>query len=53
MARENFLTNLIRGSKFMSAFQHARGYKPSIIGIPRGIVTKELLNDHIVRESAR
>lgn len=53
IARASFITNLMRGSKVMSAFQLARGYMPSILGIPRTIVTDELLDAHVERESIR
>lgn len=53
LARASFITNLLRGSKVMSAFQMARGYMPSILGIPRDIVTNDLLEAHIERESIR
>lgn len=53
IARASFLTNLFRGSKVMSAFQLARGFTPSILGIPRAIVSGELLDAHVERESIR
>lgn len=53
IARTSFITNLLRGSKVMSAFQLARGFTPSILGIPRQIVSQELLDVHVERESLR
>lgn len=53
VARASFFTNLIHGSKLMNSFQLARGYAPSILGIPRQVVTQELLDAHIDRESTR
>lgn len=53
LARASFITNMMRGSKIMSAFQMARGYMPSILGIPRSIVSEEILEAHIERESVR
>lgn len=38
IARSCFLSNLFSGSKMMSSFQLARGYSPSILGIPASIV---------------
>lgn len=53
LARASFLTNLIRGSRVMNAFQMVRGYSPSILGIPRETVSQELIDAHIDRESTR
>lgn len=53
LARASFITNLIRGSKTMCAFQLARGYMPSVLGIPKRVVSDELLQSHIERESVR
>lgn len=39
IARDSIITNHIRGSKVMSAFQPTRGYIPSVLGIPRHIVS--------------
>lgn len=51
IARASFITNLLRGSKIMSAFQLVRGYAPSILGIPRQGVTQDLLSAHVDREA--
>lgn len=47
IARESFLTNLIIGYKVMSALQLARGFTPSILGIPRRIVSEEILEEYV------
>lgn len=53
VARASFMTNLIRGSKYMSAYQMARGHTPSIFGIPRQMISQYVINAHIERESTR
>lgn len=53
VARASFMTNLIHGSKLINSFHMARGYAPSILGIPKKIVTEDLLNAHIDREATR
>lgn len=37
----------------MSAFQLARGYTPSILGIPHKVVSRELLSADMAREAMR
>jgi len=53
IARASFLTNVFAGSKLLSAFQLARGYSPSILGIPRSIVSQELLDAYREQVSIR
>lgn len=53
IARASFVTNLLRGSRIMSSFQLARGYSPSVHGIPRRIMPQSLLDAHIEREATR
>lgn len=53
IARASFMTNLTRGSRVMNAFQLARGYAPSVVGIPKQIISEELLHAHVERESTR
>ena len=50
VARAVFLSNMFSGSSKMSSFELAKGYTPSIIGIPSSRVTPELLQAH--REQA-
>lgn len=47
VARVSFLTNMFHGNYILSAFQLARGYAPSILGIPSTVVTEDLLAAHI------
>lgn len=44
VARASFLTNMFHGNSILSSFQLARGYSPSILGIPNSRVTTEILN---------
>lgn len=53
VSRASFLTNLFKGSSVLSSFQLARGYSPSIAGIPSTIVPKKLLDAHIEMMAAR
>lgn len=46
VARATFLSNIFSGSRLMSSFELARGYSPSILGLPRTDVTQELLHAH-------
>lgn len=42
-----FLSNFFSGSRIMSSFQLARGYQPSILGIPATLVSADLLTAHV------
>lgn len=53
LARASFITNLISVSKVLSSFELARGYITSILGFPIHIVSEDLFNAHIERESDR
>lgn len=53
ISRTSFLANLFHGWKKLSAFQLAKGYSPSVLGVPRSIVTAELLEAHIQTEATR
>lgn len=53
VARASFMTNLFHGSSTLSAFQLARGYSPSVLGIPWTIVPEELFNAHIEHAANR
>lgn len=39
LSRAPLITKLTRGSKFMCAYQVARGFMPYVLGIPRKILT--------------
>lgn len=47
IARASFMANLFHGSSTLSAFQLARGYSPSVIGIPSSVVPEYMLEAHI------
>lgn len=53
VARASFLTNCIRGSKLLSAFQLVRGYRPSVSGIPAKVITTDMINSYISNEATR
>lgn len=46
VARASFLCNIFHGSSILSSFQLARGYSPSLLGIPHSHVPPDLLNAH-------
>ena len=39
LKRATFLYNLFSGNKLLSSFELVRGYRPSVVGLPRTIVT--------------
>lgn len=53
ITRSSFMTNVFPGTKILSAFQVARGYFPSILGMPTRMSSQDLINAHTVRESTR
>lgn len=53
VGRASFLCNLFHGSKLLSAFQLAKGYVPSILGMPRQQVPSELFDTHVQMTAAR
>lgn len=46
LSRANLLANLFSGNRLLSSFELARGYRPSILGIPSTVVTADLLQAH-------
>lgn len=46
LSRAVLLSNMFSGSKILSSFELARGYSPSLLGIPQTIVKPELLEAH-------
>ena len=46
LKRGGFLSNMFSGNKLLSSFELVRGYRPSILGLPRTIVTEEILEAH-------
>lgn len=53
IARACFISNLFSGSKLLSSFQLARGYSPSILGVPSSIVPTVLLEAHKAQTATR
>lgn len=53
IARASLLANMLHGNSTLSAFQLARGYAPSIIGMPSSAVPRELMQSHIELTSRR
>lgn len=53
VARALLITNLIKESKVLNAFELARGYSHSIFGISRNIVPQDHLDAHVERKSLR
>lgn len=53
VSRASFLTNCIRGSKKLSAFQLVRGYRPSVSGIPARMVSQAMIDAYISHEATR
>ena len=46
LSRATFISNYFSGSRILSSFELARGYSPSILGVPKSLVTTELLSAH-------
>lgn len=46
-ARASLLTNLIHGSGVLSAFELAKGYTPSILGIPARHIPEDVMKAHV------
>lgn len=44
---DSFQSNIFKGSSILSAFKQARGYSPSVAGIPPVIVPQHLPDAHI------
>lgn len=53
VSRASFLSNLFVGSNTLSAFQLARGYTPSVLGLPPTIVTQDILDAHCEQVALR
>jgi hypothetical protein len=48
-----FLRNVLYGSRSLSSFEQARGYQPSIAGLPVGFVTPDLHKAHLEQVARR
>lgn len=46
VSRAAFLSNMFSGNRTLSSFELVRGYSPSVVGIPKTVVTEELLQAH-------
>lgn len=53
VARSSFISNLIFGRSTVNSFQLARGYLPSIAGLPSSWLTEDILNTHIKMSAYR
>jgi hypothetical protein len=48
-----FLRNVVYGNHSLSSFEKARGYQPSIAGLPVGFVTPDIHKAHLEQVSSR
>lgn len=46
LSRATYLSNILYGSKLLSSFELARGYTPSISGLPASNLTEQLVEAH-------
>ena len=46
LSRATFLKNIMYGGKHLSSFELARGYRPSLFGLPQHPVSAEILQAH-------
>ena len=53
VARATFICNMFSGSQLLSSFELARGYQPSLLGVPPTYVTQELLDAHTQQVATR
>lgn len=53
LSRATFLSNVFAGSHMLSSFELARGFSPSMLGIPARLVTAELLSAHREQQATR
>lgn len=53
IARAVFLSNLFSGSRKLSSFQLAKGYTPSLLGVPNSRISIELLEAHKEQAATR
>lgn len=51
--RAAFFSNMFSGNMALSSFQLVRGYSPSVMGIPKTIVTEDILQAHKEQVAAR
>lgn len=53
VARASFLSNVFAGSRIASSFEMARGYTPSIAGLPQHPVSERIVQAHRARTARR
>ena len=53
VSRATFICNLFSGSQTLSFFELARGYRPSLLGIPPTYVTQNILDAHTHQVATR
>jgi hypothetical protein len=53
LAHAVFLRNVLYGSRTLSSFEQARGYQPSLAGLPVGFVTPDLQKAHLEQVARR
>ena len=53
VTRATFICNLFSGSQTLSSFELARGYRPSLLGIPSTYVSQEILDAHTHQVATR
>ena len=53
LSRATYLANILYGSKALSSFEMARGYKPSITGLPKIKLTDDILEAHEEQQARR
>lgn len=46
LQRAVFISNIFSGNSILSSFQQARGYSPSILGLPQHFVTSDIMDAH-------
>ncbi len=46
LSKATFLCNILRGNSKLSSFELARGYHPSVAGLPQSAILKEIFDAH-------
>lgn len=53
LSRATYLSNILYGSRTLSSFEMAKGYTPSIVGIPKSPLCNSLITDHQEQQAKR
>jgi hypothetical protein len=53
ISHATYLRNLLYGSRTLSSFEQARGYQPSVLGLPQFFINKDLIQAHEEQVSRR